>query len=124
MQVFRQLPEFRQFERNSSYFRQLEMVSEVVENGYFRQFDVWRFASLNYGLIIQITICICTCSDRRDPGELYDTLSLLVVIAPPGAVELTGFAHYPGLCKWSPSPNISDLIFLLKFAFIPTKMIL
>ena len=46
MQVFRQLPEFQQFEYNSSYFQQLGMVRKTVKSVYFRQFDVWWLASL------------------------------------------------------------------------------
>ena len=46
MQVFRQLPEFRQIEYNSSYFRQLRMASQAAKSVYFGQFDVWSLASL------------------------------------------------------------------------------
>ena len=58
MQVFRQLPEFRQFEHNQSHFRQVGVVSKAVESVNFRQFHVWSLASLLYTELNGVTFVI------------------------------------------------------------------
>ena len=61
------------FIKNSTYYSHSYQVSRFGHNHY-----VFSTKIRNYGLIniIQIIVCTGTCSDRRDPGKLYEILSL------------------------------------------------